>query len=98
MVRVWEYDVPDESTDDFERVYGADGQWAQLFSTCEGYLSTELFRSASHPGRYLTVDLFSSEDAWRRFLAEHREAYLRLDAQSARLTRSERELVGTDVG
>lgn len=30
MVRVWEYDVPDESTDDFEKVYGADGQWAQL--------------------------------------------------------------------
>ena len=92
MVRVWEYDVVETSSQEFERVYGPTGDWAQLFSLAEGYVGTELFESVSRPGRYLTVDRFDSQDAWVRFLAEHRDAYLRLDALSARLTLSEREL------
>jgi len=89
---VWEYDVPEPARADFERVYGADGDWARLFSASEGFLGTELFASASVPGRYLTVDRFTDEAAWHAFLAEHREAYERLDAASERLTESEREL------
>jgi len=97
MVRVWEYDVPQNATRDFERVYDADGQWAQLFSSSDGYLGTELFVAVGRPGRYLTVDRFSGEDAWLRFLAEHHHAYLQLDAQSAAMTVGERELVATQV-
>ena len=89
---MWEYDVPEPARADFERVYGADGDWARLFSASEGFLGTELFASASVPGRYLTVDRFTDEAAWHAFLAEHREAYERLDAASERLTESEREL------
>jgi hypothetical protein len=94
MVRVWEYEVADRSRAEFEHVYGADGAWAQLFASSSGFEGTELFVSVSHPGRYLTVDRFSDESAWRRFLDEHREEYLGLDARTGRLTRSERELVG----
>ncbi len=97
MVRVWEYEVAASSADEFERVYGADGPWAQLFSSSSGYEGTELFVSVSRPGRYLTLDRFSNEGAWQQFLADHQDAYLRLDAQSAGLTQSERELVGPDV-
>jgi len=97
MIRVWEYDVPESSRDDFERVYGRDGQWAQLFSASNGYEGTELFVSVSDPERYLTIDRFSDQAAWQRFLEDHRDGYLRLDALRAGLTRGERELVGSDV-
>ena len=50
MIRVWEYDVPESAAVDFERVYGADGAWAQLFSCCDGFKGTELFASVSNPG------------------------------------------------
>jgi heme-degrading monooxygenase HmoA len=98
MIRVWEYDVLEGSAADFERVYGADGAWAELFSSSDGFEGTELFVSLTRPGRYLTVDRFRDEASWRRFQTEHRDAYLELDAQSEGLTRSERELAGPDVG
>jgi heme-degrading monooxygenase HmoA len=97
IIRVWEYDVPEAAAAEFERVYGADRAWAELFSSSEGFEGTELFASVSNPGRYLTVDRFRDEASWRRFQAEHREAYLALDAASEGLTVAERELAGPDA-
>jgi heme-degrading monooxygenase HmoA len=97
IIRVWEYDVREAAVAEFERVYGADGAWAELFSSSEGFEGTELFASVSNPGRYLTVDRFRDEASWRRFQAEHREAYLALDAASEGLTVAERELAGPDA-
>ena len=37
IIRVWEYDVPEAAAAEFERVYGADGAWAELFSSSEGF-------------------------------------------------------------
>ena len=97
LIRVWEYDVAEEAAADFERVYGADGAWAQLFSSSDGFEGTELFVSVSDPGRYLTVDRFRDEPSWRRFQADHREAYVALDVESEALTVAERELVEADT-
>jgi heme-degrading monooxygenase HmoA len=97
MIRVWEYDVPEAAAADFERIYGSDGAWAQLFSSSDGFEGTELLASVSNPGRYLTIDRFRDEASWRRFMVEHREAYLALDAESEALTVAERELVGPDT-
>jgi heme-degrading monooxygenase HmoA len=97
MIRVWWYDVPEAAAADFERIYGSDGAWAQLFSSSDGFEGTELFASVSNPGRYLTIDRFRDEASWRRFMVEHREAYLALDAESEALTVAERELVGPDT-
>ena len=57
MVRVWEYDVPETSRAEFERTYGAAGDWVQLFSSSDGFRGTELFVSLSDPGRYLTLTI-----------------------------------------
>jgi heme-degrading monooxygenase HmoA len=97
IIRVWEYDVPESAAAEFERVYGADGAWAELFSSSEGFQGTELFASVSNPGRYLTVDRFRDGASWRRFQSEHREGYLALDAASEGLTVAERELAGPDA-
>ena len=98
MVRVWEYEVPETSRAEFERTYGAAGDWVQLFLTSDGFRGTELFVSLSDPGRYLTVDRFTDEGAWRAFLTEHRDAYARLDAVSRGLTTDECELARGEVG
>src|SRR3954452_20965139 len=97
MIRVWEYDVRAGDTAEFQRIYGADGAWADLFSASDGFEDTELFVSVSNPGRYLTVDRFRDEGSWRRFQVEHRAAYLALDAASESLTEGERELAGPDA-
>jgi len=94
LVRVWEYDVPEGSRHEFERVYGAGGDWAQLFASSSGYAGTELFVSLSSPGRYVTVDRFRDDAAWEAFLAKQWDAYVRLDARTAGLTAEERVLAG----
>ena len=97
MIRVWEYDVPEASRAAFEAAYGADGDWAQLFSDSVGFRGTELFRSVGEPGRYLTVDRFADAAAWHGFLHEHRAAYERLDAAMESLTTAERELTAGEA-
>jgi heme-degrading monooxygenase HmoA len=93
MVRVWEYDVPEASRAEFERIYGSDGDWAQLFSSSDGFRGTELFASVGNPGRYLTVDRFTDVEDWNAFLADQGDAYRRLDEATVALTTDERELV-----
>jgi hypothetical protein len=98
FLRVWQYDVADGRVADFERIYAADGDWARLFAASDGYLGTELFKRMGMPGRYMTVDRFTSPAAWRRFLAEHGAAYAKLDRATEGITLSELELATSDQG
>jgi hypothetical protein len=97
-VRIWEYDVAAEQADDFESVYGADGDWARLFAVSEAYRGTDLYACVGKPARYLTVDRFATEAAWQEFLDAHGDAYRRLDDRTAHLTIGEREITATSVG
>lgn len=92
FVRVWEYDVAEGREAEFDRVYSSDGAWAQLFARSEGFLGTELFRSRGEARRYLTVDRFTTQDAFRRFMDQHEASYAELDRQCEALTVSEREV------
>jgi heme-degrading monooxygenase HmoA len=87
---VWVYDVRPESAAVFERVYGPDGDWAHLFRTARGYLGTELFRSLSTPGRYLTIDDWAARPAYEIFRTRSAAAYQELDARCDDLTLTER--------
>jgi heme-degrading monooxygenase HmoA len=62
---------------EFERVYGADGQWAAFFRQGQGYIGTELLRDVEEPDRYLVIDRWESADAYNAFLAENQAEYLR---------------------
>jgi heme-degrading monooxygenase HmoA len=96
-LRIWKYDVDASRAADFEDAYGPDGAWAQLFSGCDGFLGTELFARVDEPGRYLTVDRFTSAAAWQNFLAELGEAYAELDRRTEGITLDERELASVTL-
>ena len=72
---VFSYEVREPET--FERVYGADGEWACFFRQGAGYIGTELLRDVELPGRYLVIDRWESADAYNAFAAEHRDEYMR---------------------
>jgi heme-degrading monooxygenase HmoA len=71
---VFSYEVRDAV--EFERVYGRNGEWAEFFRRCRGYVGTELLRDVEAPSRYLVVDRWESVDAYNAFVAEHREEYM----------------------
>jgi heme-degrading monooxygenase HmoA len=92
FVRVWEYEVPDDRTGAFTAAYAADGAWGELFGRAAGFVGTELYRDATRPGRFLTIDRWQDERDWRAFLGALGPAYESLDAQLEGLAAAERPL------
>ena len=93
FVRVWEYRVRPECLDAFERAYGAEGDWAQLFGREPGFIGTALFRDASNALTFLTVDRWLDEESWTQFLARRRGEYDALDDRFEELTEDESDVL-----
>jgi heme-degrading monooxygenase HmoA len=89
FVIVWEFRVRRGKQREFERVYGAEGDWARFFRRGHGYIRTELIRDVETPRRYLTIDLWTSRPAYLRFKKKNRHEYLAIDEKCASLTRDE---------
>jgi heme-degrading monooxygenase HmoA len=86
---LWQFDIAEDKITAFEAAYGADGSWARLFALSTDYLSTELLKDAYVPGRYVTMDRWSSEEAFRAFRAQHDSDYEALDRACDSLTAAE---------
>ena len=89
FVVVWQFEIAEEKVAAFEVAYGAEGAWAKLFRTSPDYQGTELLRDAYVPGSYLTIDRWTSEDAFRAFRKEHDSEYEVLDRACDALTNRE---------
>jgi quinol monooxygenase YgiN len=87
---VWEFEPDPARVKDFEREYGPQGDWGRFFRRGAGYLGTELYRSTTHPARYLTVDRWVSRADYDAFCSAFRAEYAALDARCEALTRTER--------
>jgi quinol monooxygenase YgiN len=86
---VWEFRARIGLDAEFERAYGPDGEWADLFRRAEGYLGTELIRDTTSPRRYLTIDRWTSAAAYEQFLQTWRAEYDGLDRQCHTMTEFE---------
>jgi heme-degrading monooxygenase HmoA len=89
FVVVWQFEIAEEKIAAFEAAYGPQGAWAQLFATSPDYKGTELLRDAYVPGLYLTIDRWTSEEAFRAFRKAHDAEYESLDRQCDDLTQKE---------
>lgn len=72
---VFSYEV--RTGGEFERAYGAEGEWAQFFKQGPGYIGTELLRDVENPSRYFVIDRWESAEAYNTFAAAHRDEYMR---------------------
>jgi heme-degrading monooxygenase HmoA len=86
---VWEFEIQPDFRAQFEEIYGPDGAWARLFRQCPGYRGTQLIRDLSRPGRYLTIDYWSSREAFHDFKQAHAAQYATLDRKCESLTERE---------
>jgi heme-degrading monooxygenase HmoA len=78
-LRLWQFEVSENHEERFVAAYRADGDWAKLFATAQGFIRTELWRDGD--GIYLTADYWESVTAFQAFQAVQGEEYRRLDAQ-----------------
>ena len=86
---IWEYEPKEGFVAEFEKAYSEDGDWVRFFKKGEGYISTQFFRDADYPDRYVTIDYWKSEEAYRTFEETHRSEYKELDERLEQFTESE---------
>ena len=77
---IWEFHVRTERQADFERIYGPEGQWVELFRQASGYLGTLLLKDRASSTRYVTVDRWRSERDYEQFRVRFSKEYEALDA------------------
>jgi heme-degrading monooxygenase HmoA len=76
----------------FESFYGPQGVWADLFARGDGYVATELTRDQLQPQRYLTLDFWTSRQAYEDFRHQHLDEYKAIDIRCEQMTDSEVEV------
>ena len=89
---IWEFVVRPGKEQLFEQIYGPDGDWVQLFQHGRGYCGTKLMRDSDASRRYVTLDLWNSQEDYERFKSQHADRYKTIDMKCESLTETEREL------
>ena len=89
FIYVWEFIAIAAHLREFERMYGPEGNWADLFRLHPGYIGTELHRDSENPRRFITIDRWESRKAYAEFRTLYKTQFAALDAQGERLTESE---------
>lgn len=89
---IWEYEVRPETESEFLTHYAPDGTWAGLFRRAPGYLGTELYRDRTRADRFITIDRWQTEAAFREFRRRYAAEFEALDRRCEGLTRHEAAL------
>ena len=73
-------------------VYGPGCEWVRLFRQANGYLGTDLLRDATDPRGYLTLDQWTTRQAWEEFRHARSDEWDAIDRRCQALTEVEEEL------
>jgi heme-degrading monooxygenase HmoA len=98
-VILWQFQVRPGQELHFEKAYGPAGIWAQFFHQAAGYRGTQLLRDHEVPGRYVTIDQWTSQAAFDAFRTKHAREYDAIDRECENLTAQESPVGSfTDLG
>jgi hypothetical protein len=86
---IWEFIVLPELESEFLKQYGAEGSWAKLFKQDSSYLETILLTDNSILRRYVTLDRWKTEQAYKSFREKYANEYNALDKLCEGLTKEE---------
>ena len=89
FVIVWQFRPKKGKEKEFERVYGPDGEWVTFFRKGAGYIETKLWKALDPEGGYLTIDRWSSGEAYNDFRRSNQTEYDAIDMRCEELTERE---------
>jgi heme-degrading monooxygenase HmoA len=93
---LWEFAPRRGAEEDFERAYGPAGVWAQFFNRDSEYRGTKLIRSITDDRQYITIDTWTSREAYETFRIRWQAEHAEVDRMCESLTAYEKAL-GTFV-
>ncbi len=81
---VWNIEISPEHAEDFERFYGADGEWTALSRRSRSFLGSSFLRDLAHPVRYLLVEYWSEMVVYEKHLSDFNPEVEALEAERDR--------------
>lgn len=89
---IWEFEVPENHSAQFEQHYGPTGEWVELFQRDPAFRGTLLLHDREKPGRYLTIDHWEDLESYEAFRAQYATEYQSIDRRTEGLAASEKRL------
>ena len=87
---VWQFDVRGGREKEFERFYGADGEWTAMNRFSRSYLGTSFLRDQTNTSRYLVIEYWSEMLVYEEHKTFNQERIQELEAhRNAFVTRVE---------
>lgn len=82
---LWQFDVRTGREKEFERFYGADGDWTQANRHSRSYLGSSFLKDQNHSRRYMVIEYWSEMLVYEEHKAFQGEALQDLEAKRADL-------------
>lgn len=81
---MWQFDVRNGQEDEFERLYGIEGEWTALNRQTRSYLGTSFLRDQNRSSRYIVIEYWSEMLVYERHLADFGNEIRSLEEERAR--------------
>jgi hypothetical protein len=81
---VWQFEIIPDQGEQFERFYGADGEWTAVSRRSRSFLGSSFLRDLAHPERYLLVEYWSEMLVYERHLVDFGNDVRELEEQRQR--------------
>jgi quinol monooxygenase YgiN len=67
---IWQFEARPDKTEEFERLYGADGEWTKLSRRSRSFLGSSFLRDLATPERYVLVEYWSEMLVYEKHLVD----------------------------
>ncbi|MCU7496778.1 MAG: hypothetical protein HF314_10505 [Ignavibacteria bacterium] len=91
---IWEFHTKPGFDRSFEEAYGQNGLWDRLFRQDTEFLGTELLKCSEMNGHYVTIDRWTTEEAYKSFKERMKSEIKSIDERCSNLTDHEAPLGG----
>ena len=81
---VWQFEIRPGTEQDFERFYGADGEWTKLSRRSRSFLGSSFLRDIAVDGRYLLVEYWGEMVVYEKHMADFGDDVKALEAERER--------------
>jgi hypothetical protein len=78
---VWQFEVAPGKSAEFERFYGADGEWTKLSRRSRSFLGSSFLRDIAAETRYILVEYWGEMVVYERHLADFGDRVKALERQ-----------------
>ena len=85
---VWQFDIQAGRETEFERLYGADGEWTAANRHSRSYLGSSFLRDQTLSSRYLVIEYWSEMVVYEQHKAYRTDQIANLDTRRKELVAS----------